>query len=129
MQSAAMLLSPDLTIEQAWKMVAAESARRYLVGADHHVIGTVDFEDLDAARARGDGERSLWTVVDHDFVHAHPDQPIDVVVDRLAQSEGILPVVSRADAHQLEGVVTLDGLLGNATHRSSREAQPAAPRQ
>jgi hypothetical protein len=89
----------------------------------------VDFEDLDAARARGDGERSLWTVVDHDFVHAHPDQPIDVVVDRLAQSEGILPVVSRADAHQLEGVVTLDGLLGNATHRSSREAQPAAPRQ
>lgn len=128
MHSAALLLSPDLTIEQAWKMVAAESARRYLVGADHHVVGTLDFDDLDAARARGDGEQTLWTVVDHDFVHAHPDQPIDVVVDRLAQSEGILPIVSRADAHQLEGVVTLDGLLGNAAPRSSRDAQHAARR-
>jgi predicted transcriptional regulator len=128
MQSAALLLSPDLTIEQAWKMVAAESARRYLVGADHHVIGTLDFDDLDAARAKGHGEQTLWTIVDHDFVHAHPDQPIDVVVDRLAQSEGILPIVSRADAHQLEGVVTLDSLLGNAAQRSSRDAQQAVKR-
>jgi len=47
-------------------------------------------------------------------VHAHPDHPIDAVLGRLAQSGGVLPVVSRADARRIEGVVTVDGLLKTA---------------
>jgi CIC family chloride channel protein len=111
MQTDPSLLSPDLTIEQAWKLVASEASRRYLVGADRHIVGAVTFEDLDTARASDKAQQSLWTIVEHHFVHAQPDQPIDIVLDRLAQSDGLLPVVSRMDAHRLEGVVTLDGLL------------------
>jgi hypothetical protein len=60
-------------------------------------------------------------------VHAHPDHPIDVVLERFAQSGGILPVVSRADARRVEGVVTIDSMLKIAERRSQPlEPQPAA---
>ena len=44
-------------------------------------------------------------------IHVHPDHPLDIVVDRLSQSEGVLPVVSRTDAHRVEGIVTPDSIL------------------
>jgi CIC family chloride channel protein len=116
MQTELVLLSPELTIDQAWRQFGADSSPRYLVGADRHLVGVVDFEDLEKARASGKGAKSLWSVVDHQFVHAHPDQGIDIVLDRLAQSGGMLPVVSRTNAHHLEGVITLDGLLRPTAH-------------
>jgi CIC family chloride channel protein len=110
------LLSPDLTIEQARHRFGAEASPQYLVGADRHLVGVVQFENLDKALATGKGAKSLWSIVDYDFVHAHPDQPIDIVLDRLGQTGGILPVVSRTDAHHLEGVITLDDLLTPTAH-------------
>jgi hypothetical protein len=59
------------------------------------------------------------SLVDASYVHAHPDHPIDVVLDRLAESRGVLPVVSRAEARRVEGVVTTDSLLGGDTGRAA----------
>jgi CIC family chloride channel protein len=125
MQTDIALLSPDMTIEQAWRLFGAEASLRYLAGADRRLVGIVDFEDLETARSAGKGSQLLSAVVDHNFVHAHPDQPIDIVLDRLAQSGGILPVVSRTDARHLEGVITLDGLLKGAHQNSDRHPAPA----
>jgi chloride channel protein, CIC family len=122
MQTDPALLSPDLTVDQAWRRSEAEASPRYLVGADRHLVGVIDFEDLEKAHAAGRGAQLLWAVVDHDFVHAHPDQPIDIVLDRLAQSGGVLPIVSRTDAHHLEGVITLDGLLKRTESSGARPA-------
>ena len=44
-------------------------------------------------------------------MHAHPDHPIDVVLERLAESGGLLPVVSRTEASRVEGVITRDSIL------------------
>ena len=105
------LLSPDLTIDQAWQLAVQSGAPTYLVGADHQLVGSVSFEQLEKARDSGTADRTVWSIVDHEFVHAHGDHPIDVVLERLAQSGGVLPIVSRADVHRLEGVVTVEGLL------------------
>lgn len=105
------LLSPDLTIDQARHLAAQSGAPTYLVGADHQLVGSVSFEQLEKARDSGMADRTLWSIVNHAFVHAHSDHPIDVVLERLAQSGGVLPIVSRADVHLLEGVVTVEGLL------------------
>ncbi len=43
-------------------------------------------------------------------IHVHPDHAIDVVIDRFSEVDGDLPVVSRADATILEGVITADAL-------------------
>jgi CIC family chloride channel protein len=40
-------------------------------------------------------------------VHVHPDHPLSVVLERLAEADQELPVVSRDDSRQVVGVVTL----------------------
>ena len=49
---------------------------------------------------------------DGEFPHLHPDHTIDIALYRMgSHNVKQLPVVSRRDLHQLEGVVTLDGVL------------------
>ena len=55
-------------------------------------------------------------------VHAHPDHPLDVVLDRFAQSGGVLPIVSRANAHQVEGAIALDDITRWVQRRPSAPA-------
>jgi chloride channel protein, CIC family len=52
-------------------------------------------------------------------VHVHPDHPIDLVIERLGAAGGVLPVVSRADACRIEGVVTTDALVTAMSRRPS----------
>jgi hypothetical protein len=49
--------------------------------------------------------------VTNTFIHAHPDHPIDIVLERLAETGGVLPVVSRTMVHRVEGVVTPETIL------------------
>jgi chloride channel protein, CIC family len=46
------------------------------------------------------------------FPHVHPDQGLDLALERMGANRlEILPVVSRADVHKLEGIVTLRDVL------------------
>ena len=46
------------------------------------------------------------------FPHVHPDQGLDLALERMGANQiEILPVVSRADVHKLEGIVTLRDVL------------------
>jgi CIC family chloride channel protein len=46
------------------------------------------------------------------FPHVHPDQGLDLALDRMGANQiEILPVVNRADVHKLEGIVTLRDVL------------------
>ena len=51
------------------------------------------------------------TVTDVPPVHVHPDHPLEIILERLAESGGELPVISRADARRVEGVITADSIL------------------
>jgi CIC family chloride channel protein len=47
-----------------------------------------------------------------DFPHVHPDQGLDLALERMGANQiEILPVVSRGDVHKLEGIVTLADVL------------------
>ena len=47
-----------------------------------------------------------------DFPHVHEDHSLHLVLDRMGANQlDLLPVVSRADVHQLEGVVRLHDVL------------------
>jgi CBS domain-containing protein len=63
---------------------------------------------LIAAAGEGKGSAPIGSLVEPSTVHVHPDHPFDVVLERFAQSPGLLPVVSREQARRMEGVVTLD---------------------
>ena len=46
------------------------------------------------------------------FPHVHADQGLDLALERMGTNQiEILPVVSRANVHQLEGMVTLRDVL------------------
>ena len=46
------------------------------------------------------------------FPHVHPDQGLALALERMGASQiEILPVVSRADLHKLEGILTLRDVL------------------
>jgi CIC family chloride channel protein len=111
MQTDVVLIPPDLSIEQAWQLTCGNGAPAYLVGTRDRLAGSVSHQWLDESRRSGKGMDPIASIVERPSVHAHVDHPIDVVLERLAQSGGILPVVSRADANRVVGVVTIDGLL------------------
>ncbi len=43
--------------------------------------------------------------------HVHPDHPLDVVLERLLRTRGSLPVVDRANASRVVGIITRDSLI------------------
>lgn len=120
------LISPDSPVEQAWHWGVEHDAPEYLVGTRDRLEGVVAREQLEEWRASEKANAPIGSLIEKSFVHVHPDHPLDVVLDRLSQTRGILPVVSRMDARRVVGVVTPDSLLalGRPGHRRTRERRP-----
>lgn len=115
------VLPPDLTIAEAWQWAQAHEHSVYLVGTPEQVVGAVTWSDLDRLHTT-DQTAAVRTITQKSFVHAHPDHPMDIVLDRLEESGGNLPVVSRSDAHRLEGVITSDSLTRRRRRRTGNVA-------
>jgi CIC family chloride channel protein len=111
------MIPPDLSVEDAWTWALERDLPTYLVGTPDRLEGSVTRQQLENWRGVGRGAEPVVAVVDGSFVHVHPDHPIEVVVDRLPQSGGILPVVSRMEARRLEGVITPHSLLALGDHQ------------
>jgi CIC family chloride channel protein len=112
-------LSPDVSIEQAWQEVQERDDAVFLVGTSDRLLGTVTREQLDDLTSAGRANDPVSSAVNEAFVHAHADHPIDIVLDRLSESGGVLPVVSRTQARRVEGVITHDSLLNRRSGRAS----------
>ena len=112
------LLPPGLTIADAWQWAQAREHSVYLVGTREQLVGAVTWSDLDRLHSTDQTAAAIGTIAQKSFVHAHPDHPMDIVLDRLEESGGMLPVVSRADAHRLEGVITSDSLAPRRRRRA-----------
>ena len=61
----------------------------------------------------GGASRRLKEFVDaREFPHLYDDHPLSVALERMGTTHlDVLPVVSRADVHKLEGVVTSHDVL------------------
>jgi chloride channel protein, CIC family len=105
------VLSPEWSPERAWQWAVEHQAPAYLVGSREQLIGAISHRRLEELSESEQSREALSAIVVDGFVHAHPDHPIDVVLDRLAESGGVLPVVSRQDARRVEGVITPESVL------------------
>ena len=104
------LFNPQSSVDAALTRFAAESRSAVLVGTATRVEGVVTIDELVAASSEGRGSLPIQSVTDGDFIHVHPDHPLDLVIERLAETPGILPVVSREDTRRVEGIITPDDL-------------------
>lgn len=73
----------------------------------------ITLAELQRAIANGDdGEVLRDLISDRAFPHVHPDHPLDVALERMGASKlEALPVVSRADSHQILGIIILSDIL------------------
>jgi CIC family chloride channel protein len=112
MTPASQLLPAETTVRDALQRMQASDDETWLVTDQRGVIGVVDRAALEREPADA-GEKKLAELVDAlEFPHMHPDQGLDVALERLGANQlDTLPVVNRADVHKLEGVVTLRDVL------------------
>jgi len=118
MRPAPASLPAELTVREALARVRSSEVRTWLVVASRGVMGVVNLAQLEeAAQLEEDMEeganRTLGDLVGTpDFPHVHADQGLDLALERMGANQfEILPVVSRADVHELLGVVTLPDVL------------------
>jgi len=109
MRGAPELLSSQLTVGDALEQLRSRELRTGLVSDGRGLVGVVNLATL----AEGSSHQTLGEVIDGMvFPHIHTDQALDVALERMGSNQlEILPVVSRADVHKLEGIVTLRDIL------------------
>ena len=85
---------------------------------DSGVIGVLDSNTLQKAMADGPPTRLISDLVEPGpFPHVHADQPLSLALERMGATQlDLLPVVSRANVHKLEGVITLRDILDAYHH-------------
>ena len=112
MQSAGLLLPSEITVREAWERLHSSESRAWLVTDQRGVVGVIDLSRLERELPEG-ADKQLGQLVDAlDFPHVHPDQELDLALERMGANQiEILPVVNRADVHKLEGIVTLRDVL------------------
>jgi CIC family chloride channel protein len=105
-------LPPDAGVDRARAFLGQANVRSWPVGIAPRVDGVVTLEQVENA----DHVLTVRDLIDgqEDYPHAHSDQQVSHVLDRM-RGEGIdtMPVVSRADIHELQGVVTLSRILAS----------------
>jgi hypothetical protein len=115
------------TVGGLWPRAASRGARAFLVGTPAQLVGVVSRERLARAVEAGIDAEPVCSLVDARLVYGHPDHPADVVLARLAQSKGVLPIVSREHAEQTVGVITSEHVLRFLRQRHGRaSAMPSA---
>jgi CIC family chloride channel protein len=112
MQAADKSLDAETTVQQALEQVRDAKARTWLVTDSRGVIGVINYSTLEEIPPEDRGKK-LGELVDAIiFPHVHPDQGLDLALERMGANQiEILPVVNRANVHKLEGIVTLRDVL------------------
>ncbi len=113
MHPATDVLRSEMTVGEVMRKVDESAASAWVVCDEVGVRGVVSRRMLEEAARQGTTANSLVNLIPvEEFVHVHPDHPLNVALERMRASRlEMLPVVSRANVRQLEGMVTLQDVL------------------
>jgi CIC family chloride channel protein len=110
MSSNFTMISPNASVADAADAAVATNAKCLLVGDDGNVSGLVMRERLDKELQSNRADERIQDLVISEFGHVHPDHSLEMVIDRLGKSPGLLPVVSRSNSQHVVGVITPESL-------------------
>jgi len=117
MRPANDVLASQITVVEALQQVRSSTLRSWPVvgprgGNQRGVIGVVSRSTLEREVAEHSARQLAEIIQEQTFPHVHQDQGLDLALERMGANQiDVLPVVSRADVHQLEGIVTLRDVL------------------
>jgi CIC family chloride channel protein len=115
MQSAAETLPAGITVNEALQFALNSRFECWPICDKNRVIGVINKRKLQSLVAEHSGTQVLSGILDtHEFPHLHADQSVHFALERMGRAGlDLLPVVSRADVHALEGVVLLRDILNS----------------
>jgi chloride channel protein, CIC family len=121
MRPATEVLDASLTERKAIEKVSGSRLRGWPVLDTRGVVGVITRDALEKAAAVDDTNRKLSDqVTAQDFPHLHSDQSLNLALERMSATHlDVLPVVSRANIHELEGILTLQDVLDSYGFSSS----------
>jgi CIC family chloride channel protein len=105
MSAVPRFIAANRPIESVWPEIEA-SGHPWVVGTPDDLVGLVRPERVTEAMQAGRGSETIGVLAETTFNHAHPDHPVDIVLERLADSDGVLPIISRENTRRIEGVIT-----------------------
>src|SRR6267143_233357 len=113
MRASTEVLGADMTVQEALEKSKPSEFHAWPIGDERGVIGVISLQTLQRANSDGLANKRLSEFADAGhFPHVHPDHPLHAALDRMGASQvDLLPVVSRANVHHLEGVVTIQDVL------------------
>jgi CIC family chloride channel protein len=113
MRPAEEIFDARMTAREALEKAHTSQLRAWPVIDERGLIGMVSLNQLQQILAEGGAHKPLSELVEsHNFPHLHADQPIPLALERMAAAQtDVLPVVSRADVHKLEGILLLQDVL------------------
>jgi CIC family chloride channel protein len=113
MRPAKEILSADMTAQEALEKIRSSESTAWPVSDNQGVVGVLSLGKLQQAATAGPVTKRLKELMDGgDFPHLHADHPLSLALERMGAFQvNALPVVSRANIHKLEGIVTLKDIL------------------
>jgi chloride channel protein, CIC family len=113
----------DGVVVDARKVAVETGATAVLVGERDNLQGLVRRDNLEKAIRANQGATPVSLLAESKWEHVHPDHPLELVLDRLKRSPGMLPVVSRSHVNRVLGVITLETLMEFLEMPSSNEGE------
>ena len=113
MRTATEDLAAQVTIREALERTRSSQLHSWLVMDEGNVVGVVAQATLENALHDSRAEQPLLSLFDTlEFPHVHTDHPVHLALERMSSAKvDMLPVVSRANVHKLEGIITLRDVL------------------
>ena len=113
MRDATEILPSEMTAQEALEKVKSSEFRAWPICDERGVFGVISLQNLKRANTDGSANVRLSELTAAgEFPHLHSDHSLHLALDRMGASQlDLLPVVNRANVHQLEGIVTLQDVL------------------
>jgi chloride channel protein, CIC family len=112
MRATSEVLRVDEPLESALERVGPLAQRTWPVCDQRGVIGVLTLPQLEAAVAAARSGTVADLVPTGDFPHVHTDHSLEIALERMGAAHvDVLPVVSRANIHELLGIVKLNDVL------------------
>jgi CIC family chloride channel protein len=117
-------LSAQMSVHEAVERVSSSQFRAWPVVDEGSIVGVLSRATLESALDDGRAEQKLIDLFETlEFPHVHKDHALHQALERMSNAHvDLLPVVNRADIHQLEGIVTLRDVLDSYGVDSSGSA-------
>jgi CBS domain-containing protein len=103
-------LPANISVDAALEALLTNGQAACVVGTLEQMLGVASTAQLARVSEAGRGHGTVDSALEETFVHVHPDHSLDVVLERLAESPDLLPVVGRAHVRRVEGMITADSL-------------------